>query len=375
MVPPGYDSMDAGAANYFSPDYFTAKQRFRETCQRLRLEQHSLGIDAPSPTSEPLTIDVALAGTSQPRFALVVSSGLHGVEGFFGSAVQLAFLERLAANWRPPAECALILIHAINPFGFAWRRRCNEANVDLNRNFLPADQEYSGSPPLCGVFRSALAPMRARRRLASGLTFAKLALRHGIRSFWETLPVGQYDFDDWLFYGGRGRAQSATLLEQMLPSLLTTCEEAVHLDFHTGLGRWADCHLLLSRLDAADNIEWWNHHFPPQVVSGARSTSNSYEIRGGFGAWLQSQFPKTRYRFATAEFGTYSPVRVIRTLLDELHWHTQLGAASPDHWSRSRLAEIFVPQNPRWRTKTLEIGVSLIDRAANALWQAPDTTT
>jgi hypothetical protein len=360
--------MTTAAIHFFSPDYFTAKQRFAAVCQRMGLELHSLAIDAPSPTEEPLTIDVALAGAPKPRSALVVSSGLHGVEGFFGSAVQLAFLEQLATNWRPPVPCALILIHAINPFGFAWRRRFNEVNVDLNRNFLAADEEYVGSPPLCGTFRSALAPTPARRRFTSGLNIAKLALRHGIRSFWETLPVGQYDFDDWLFYGGRGLAQSATLLEQFLPAHLDNCQEAVHLDFHTGLGRWGDCQLLLSRLDAADNVAWWRRHFGPRAVAGARPALNSYEVRGGFGAWLQGQFPNSQYRFATAEFGTYSPVRVIQSLLDELHWHTQLGTASPEHWSRRRLAETFVPKSPRWRTKTLETGVSLINRAAKALW-------
>jgi hypothetical protein len=36
-----------------------------------------------------------------------------------------------------------MLIHALNPFGFAWLRRVNEANVDLNRNF----QDFNKSLP------------------------------------------------------------------------------------------------------------------------------------------------------------------------------------------------------------------------------------
>ena len=35
-----------------------------------------------------------------------------------------------------PEDVAIVLVHALNPFGFAWRRRWNENNVDLNRNFL-----------------------------------------------------------------------------------------------------------------------------------------------------------------------------------------------------------------------------------------------
>jgi len=34
---------------------------------------------------------------------------------------------------------AAVLVHAINPYGFAWTRRVNEDNVDLNRNFVDHD--------------------------------------------------------------------------------------------------------------------------------------------------------------------------------------------------------------------------------------------
>src|SRR5262249_49770953 len=124
------------ATGYYSPDYFAARQRFLEVGNRLGLEQYALPIHAQSPNSEPLTIDITVAGASKPASAIVVSSGVHGVEGFFGSAVQVALLERYASNWQLPAGAAIIFIHAINPFGFAWQRRFNEDNIDLNRNFL-----------------------------------------------------------------------------------------------------------------------------------------------------------------------------------------------------------------------------------------------
>ena len=34
-----------------------------------------------------------------------------------------------------PADTGALLVHAINPYGFAWTRRVNEDNADLNRNF------------------------------------------------------------------------------------------------------------------------------------------------------------------------------------------------------------------------------------------------
>ena len=68
---------------------------------------------------------------------------MHGVEALFGSAVQLAFMEQADGRLAASGGSGVVLIHAINPFGFAWRRRFNENNVDLNRNFLLADESYA----------------------------------------------------------------------------------------------------------------------------------------------------------------------------------------------------------------------------------------
>jgi hypothetical protein len=259
------------------------------------------------------------------------------------------------------------LIHALNPFGFAWRRRFNEENVDLNRNFLLPDEPYSGAPPLAEVFRRTLkaAPWRINFH---NVRVAKLALRHGLRSFWETLPVGQYEHPDWLFFGGSGPSQAAQLVDQLLPKLLDNARDVVHLDFHTGLGRWANWDLLLSEQEPAESVNWWREHFNPTRVKESIRTNRIYEIRGGFGSWLRSRFPQCSYRFATAEFGTYSPTRVIRALTDELHWHSHVGPTEPGHWARHALAEAFAPSDVRWRYRSLADGLNLVERAVEALW-------
>lgn len=357
------------AAQYYSADYFSARRRIAAASARLGLAHHALEIRAASPNSEPLSIDIAVLGAAKPKSAIVLSSGVHGVEGLFGSAVQLAFLERIAEQWQPPAEAAVVLIHAINPFGFAWQRRFNEDNVDLNRNFLLANEKYSGSPPLAGAFRHAMKPRRRRTRYGFwSARMAVLALRHGIGSFWETLPVGQYDYPDWLYFGGHGPTQSSHALGGFLPTLLDEAEEVVHLDYHTGLGRWAECELLVSESEGHDNCAWWLEHFAGDMVRKLKTLTHAYEIRGGFGPWLRALFPAAAYRYATAEFGTYSPMRVIGALADELSWHGQIGTQSLGHPSRRRLADTFVPPSRSWRTKTLRTGLSLIERVANVMW-------
>jgi hypothetical protein len=359
------------ATSYYSADYCSARQRFLTASANLGLKHYALPIRAPSPKSEPLTIDITVAGASKPTTAIVLSSGVHGVEGFFGSAVQLAFLEQFASGWQLPPGAAIIFIHAINPFGFAWQRRFNEDNIDLNRNFLLPEEQFKGAPPLSGAFRSAMTPGKPRTRFGFwAARMAMLAMRHGVQSFWETLPVGQYDYPDWLYFGGHAPTQSSLALESFLPTLLDEAHEVVHLDYHTGLGRWAECELLVSESEGRDNCDWWLAHFEGDMVRKLKSFTRAYEIRGGFGPWLRALFPDCRYRYTTAEFGTYSPMRVIGALADELRWHGELGTQLPLHPSRGRLTDTFVPRSRSWRTKALHTGVSLINRAANVLWRS-----
>ncbi len=127
----------------FSIDYTSARERFREAASRLgwNLEAHK--IEARGPKGETLTIDVACSAPNDRSAGLIVSSGLHGLEGFFGSAVQLSLLQAWADRGTQFPALNLIFIHGLNPYGFAWLRRANEGNIDMNRNFLLPGESWS----------------------------------------------------------------------------------------------------------------------------------------------------------------------------------------------------------------------------------------
>ena len=131
------------ASEHFSPDYVTARSRFRRAVESSGGRLRVLNLNAKGPDGEDLTIDIGWFGNPAPRRVLLHSSGLHGVEGFAGSAIQLQFLEEVPAI---PADGAIVLVHVLNPYGMSWLRRVNENNVDLNRNFLAGDEDYAGAP-------------------------------------------------------------------------------------------------------------------------------------------------------------------------------------------------------------------------------------
>src|SRR5262249_8553202 len=160
---------------YFSADYFVAKDRFRAAVKKLSARLETLLLNAKGPGGEQLGIDIAWFGADTPRRVLLHSSGLHGVEGFAGSAIQLQLLDDIPAL---PADAALVVVHVLNPYGMSWLRRTNENNVDLNRNF-GTDNGYSGAPPTYAKLDSFLNPPTPPR---SDFFFAKavyLILRHG----------------------------------------------------------------------------------------------------------------------------------------------------------------------------------------------------
>ena len=134
--------LTAPAEQYFSADYATARKRFLSAAEAAG-ETCSLCLDAAGPEGSPLTIDIACLGSPAPERALLHTSGMHGVEGFAGSAIQLALLQRPLSL---PPDGAVVLVHGLNPYGMAWLRRVNENNVDLNRNFLTAGERYEGAP-------------------------------------------------------------------------------------------------------------------------------------------------------------------------------------------------------------------------------------
>ena len=128
------------AKHWFSDSYREARKKFLDSIEELKekgfeISQDELPLNLKGPEDEDLIIDFAVVGPLESENLLLYSSGIHGVEGFAGSAIQLSVLDQLK-NKSPFSDYCIVFIHIINPYGMAWNRRVNENNVDLNRNFL-----------------------------------------------------------------------------------------------------------------------------------------------------------------------------------------------------------------------------------------------
>jgi hypothetical protein len=347
-------------ADYFSPDYAVACERFRAAARRSGAAFEALSIGARGPASEPLTIDVARLGSPAAQRVLLHVSGVHGVEAFAGAAVQLAALGEPPV---PPAGCALVLVHVLNPFGMAWLRRANENNVDLNRNFLKPGEPWRGAPELYRRIDALLNPRSKPARDFFHLRLALRALRHGVQPLKQAIAEGQYEFPQGLFYGGDALQPGPAALLEWLKRNLASASYLFALDLHTGLGAMGGEMLILEPGMGATDPQTLGAAIERALIDPGASGEQPYRIRGGLGSALPDCLPEARIDYILQELGTRAPDVVLRALRDENRWH-HYGSRSLTHPAKLALREALCPAARDWRAQAVEQGLALIRAAA-----------
>ena len=81
----------------WSKDYQHAKKKFHNSidsliAKNINVFHDQLNINELDPYGNNLTIDIAWIGDSNAEKVYMSTSGIHGVEGFAGSAIQLTLL-------------------------------------------------------------------------------------------------------------------------------------------------------------------------------------------------------------------------------------------------------------------------------------------
>jgi hypothetical protein len=348
---------------FFSPDYPSARARFRAGALSHGATVDTRTLRARGPGGSALSIDAASLGPDDASRLVVVSSGTHGVEGLMGSAVQAALLERPLDL---PDDTRLLLVHAVNPFGMAWDRRVNEDNVDCNRNFLREGEPYEGSPDGYAELDGLLNPTRPSRRVSLFLPRAAAAIaQHGMASLKQAVAAGQYDYPKGLFFGGSGPTESNRILTKALPEWVGPARRVRHVDFHTGLGTRGDYKLFVDHPWDSDRYRSLAEAYGRDVVEPWEPAEGlSYTIRGGLGTWCQARFADRDYEVLTAEFGTVPVLRVIAGLHHENRcWHHGARHGARAQASRRRLRQIFAPDDPRWQRSVLRKGLRIVQQA------------
>jgi hypothetical protein len=312
----------------FSADYGQARMKFVEATKAQGGELQCIVHPAPGPDGADLSMDIAWFGDRSASKVLVTFSGVHGVEGFFGSGVQIEWIRR-SENRRLPPDTAVLLVHVVNPYGFAWLRRANEDNVDLNRNWidfdrpLPINERYEEiAEDLCPSNWSAEA------QAAAGARLSRWRERNGERVFMQAVMGGQWRHTDGLSYGGAAPSWSRKVLTGVLKSYLGAAVRIAIVDFHTGLGPHGYAEPIVHRRPDDPGFvrtrSWIGAAATPMYGGG----SVSAEIHGDLLSAIQAFFPKAVLDAVALECGVQAPDKVGAALRADnwLHAHGNPGA-------------------------------------------------
>ncbi len=360
--------MASDPEDHFPRDYRSGRDAFLKAC-----EDSGLGVTtrlhpgARDPKGKPLFIDVARIGARDAKKALLLISGTHGVEGYFGSGIQTGLLRQGLAR-RALKGAKIVLLHALNPFGFAWNRRVNEDNADVNRNFV--DHAH---PPANDAYE-ALADAIAPRKIAPSWMMkanAKLgafAAAHGPFALQEAISRGQYRHADGLYFGGARESWSAAMLKDVVREELSGVERLCVIDFHTGLGDCGAAEMITEDVPGTPAYARARTIWGGLVRSSEGGESLSAPLSGtidqAMAAWMKGK----ELTFAALEVGT-APLRQVFDALRKDNWLHAYGRLEGPR-ARAIKEEIraaFYPDTAAWKKSVWKHAETAVASAAATL--------
>jgi hypothetical protein len=306
---------------------------------------------AKGPDSEDCITDVAWIGPDNARKLLILVSGTHGIEGYAGSGCHVAWLNDGWYARAAPEDTAVLLIHAINPHGFAWGRRVNEENIDLNRNFVdhalprPENTDYDAirehidpaewAEPSLGRHNAAIA--RFIQRDTHDVTCKAM---HG----------GQYVNPKGTFYGGVEATWSNRLFRELVARHAARAEHVAIIDYHSGSGVFGFCDLFIDDDYAGARTREW---FAQVSVISEDKAAHGKDAQSAIPGNLFNSLPEILpgkpvtlclVELRTGEGGGYDVIRAENWLYQHGDPRSAQGLAL-----RKRMRELFYPSRPEWK--------------------------
>jgi hypothetical protein len=347
--------------------FIAAVAGFAERTGR-RLQLHTHCVDR----AHDLRVTAAELSAARPERLYVLCTGIHGIEGYAGSAIARHLLEASFARL-DPASTSLLLVHALNPYGFANFVRVNARNVDLNRNcavqgealFETDSAAYASLSGLLAPQRAQSAPLVERTRFQAGLLAA--LLKHGAPTLRQASLAGQYIDPRGIFFGGSQVEPEIAFFQGLYETLVRAHEEVLLTDLHTGYGVRGEAYPLFGRADSASV-----RAFTEQGVSDASGQDKTYTVHGDLVGYCYQTAKRVRpagtFNGLVIELGTnglsvLDQLRDLYTVVSENRVR-QLGVL--DSAVRAQFRELFYPSSAVWRDRAVRVGGLAVERVLSA---------
>ena len=276
-----------------------------------------------------------------------------------------------------PPRAVVVLVHAANPYGMAWWRRVDAANIDVNRNFV----DFTDLPdnPLYGEVDHLLNPTGPTLDLDDTSFVTELFEfygRVGDHVGKKTLNGGQYDRPTGVQFGGQEASWTRRTLEAIWTEHLVGARSAVNLDVHTGLGPMGRLTVFQTADPDEPAAERGRAWYPEHLYCAPRTQHDPIDhglLGPGFDSWAAGRTarpdgePLETATFVV-EFGTLDVVHGVTAFRADNWLHHHGDPASEQGRRIARLMqEMFFVDDEGWRTQVAEQGEMALHTALDAL--------
>ena len=340
-----------------------SRAQFRRSAERAGFSVHAEPIAAAGPFGQQLTIDFVSLGAPEPERALVLLSGVHGVEAFVNSRLQCDFIDRIGAR-ALPEDVGVLVVHVVNPWGMAHDRRQNESNVDLNRNWARSRREPEHNDAYDELHAIACPDTDDVPSVDALLArTGPIVEARGLEWVRNAITRGQYRHPDGLHFGGdRTEASTAIVERVVLPRLRATTQVFV-VDLHTGHGPYGELVTLSDRPEGSDQDVVLRGLFDTVEATQDRPDGTSRVKAGPIARGIADDLD-ARSLVATIEVGTANDLDQLAATYREQWVHRHGDSADPAHAAiRRAYRECFTPDDPDWERAAVTSGRRHLDAA------------
>ncbi len=353
--------------SYYHETYKECRKAFKKSIKEIEplFDQMEKGkIHVPGINDDDLTIDWCyIPAHKKKEKLLIINSGLHGIEGFTGSAVQLMFIDKLLKQ-SLPANMGVLLIHGLNPYGFKHRRKVTENNIDLNRNCLYDGQKFAIKNTGYSELTDLLMPSNpVDIKNLNNQFFYLTAINKIIK---ESMPVlrqaalqGQYDYKKGIYYGGKAFEPQIDSLKPFLIKKMSAYNMILNLDLHTGYGERGNLHLFIDKPEDQMKLKGIEKIFNSVHIDWGEN-DNFYTINGEYIEWVNNLIPQKLTIPMLFEFGTmdtqkmFGSLKSMQIMILE-NQGAQYGYKNKQNESKIKMMfdEMYYPSSPVWRSKVI----------------------
>ena len=318
--------------------------------------------------SDDLYIDnIYLPSTDKKTNLIVLTTGVHGMEGYIGSVMLDVFFEEIYPTI-DTTDTGILVVANVNPYGMKYMRRYNENNVDLNRNFIEDwdsfDRTSNKDYPKVVNF------LQPKGRIGNALwhevgfylSLAKEAVFTGAGTISDALLTGQYEYADGVYYGGNGDEKSTSYLKGVFADCIDgEYENIVHVDIHSGYGPRYNMVIFNSVQDPTTEAEAKKMFGYDYII--ATDSEDFYETFGDTTDYFyrlakskntDKELYSTCFEFGTIGDGFFDSILSLKYTVDEnrQHWYPSYSLITRDV-VKENYYELFYPTETEWRQKTI----------------------